>query len=228
LRETALTKAADGWSSFVPAMSEDNGNGHKLLARGRIGTAGLSDQHRIFVREYLKKGNASEAARLAGFNWPGQKGAKLLKTAKIRAAINAELKPHPFVESQVSAALSELAMGNLGDLIDEDGRPVVEKIRANGRFVKKYKARVLRSQSTDQVTVTNVQIELHDRYKALITIGKMLGMFSETTRVTRVVNQFFDALDEALVRFVPPENRMPMEAFLRERLGYDARAWKDR
>ena len=95
-------------------MSRNNGNGTNLLARGRIEMPVLTDQQRIFVTTYLKEGNASEAARQAGFNWPGQKGAKLLKTAKIRAAINVASQPNPFAKSLVFAALSELAMGNWG------------------------------------------------------------------------------------------------------------------
>jgi hypothetical protein len=230
-REERLDTAGNGFDGAAEemllagelAMSKNNGNGTNLLARGRIEMPVLSEQQRTFVTAYLKKGNASEAARLAGFNWPGQKGAKLLKTAKIRAAINAELKPDPFTGAHVFAALSELAYANLGQILDEDGQPDVEKIRAHGGFVRRYKARVIRSRSTDQVTVTNVQIELYDRMKALVTIGRMLGMFSETARVTRVVNQFFDSLDEALVMFVPPENRVAMVAFFRERLGHHAK-----
>lgn len=170
-----------------------NGNGYeypvvpcrRVAASDLSATAGLSDRHRMFVTAYLKTGNASEAARKAGFNWPGQKGAKLLKTAKIRAAINTELERSPISRSVALALFSELAFVNLGNFIDEQGQPVVEKIRAGGRFVKKYKARVIRSLSTDQVTVTQVQFELHDRQKALVTLGKMLGMFSKRGLVDR-------------------------------------------
>ncbi|HUJ10448.1 MAG TPA: terminase small subunit [Verrucomicrobiae bacterium] len=197
-------------------MIINNGGNRTLLITDK--TVGLSDRQRTFIAAYLKTGNASEAARQAGFNWPGQKGAKLLKTAKIRAAIDAELKPYLFSRSQVLAILSELTVVNLGDFIDEHGQPVVEKIRTNGRFVKKYKARVIRSLSTDQVTVTDVRIELDDRLKALRTLGKMLGLFSDNSRMTSFVNQFFHSLNEALLRFVPAENRASMVAFLRERL----------
>jgi hypothetical protein len=181
--------------------------------------AGLIDRHRTFVTVYLKEGNASEAARQAGFNWPGQKGAKLLKTAKIRSAIEAEIKRcYPLGKTRILAALSELAHSNLADFLDDQGQPVLEKIRTNGHVVKKYKARVLRSLSTDQVTVTDVRLEVYDQCKALITIGKMLGMFSITGIRDQFAQEMFDALGEALVKFVPIENRVPMVTFLRERL----------
>ena len=72
----------------------------------------------------------------------------------------------------VHTALSELAFAKLGDFIDDQGQMVVEKIRARGHMVKKYEARVIRSLSNDQVTVTSVQIELQDGHEALIDIGK--------------------------------------------------------
>lgn len=183
----------------------------------------LNEQQRTFVTAYLEKGNASEAARQAGFNWPGQKGAKLLKTAKIRAAICAEVKPYlPLGRARVMAALAELAYSNLFSILDENGQPSVEKIREHGLLVKKYRARVIRSLSTDEIEVTDVYAEMYDRLKALTTIGKILGLFSSDSRVTQAKNDFFEALDEALVRFVPPENRGPMTTFLRERLNHHA------
>jgi len=204
-------------------MSRNNGNGTTLLARGRIEIPVLSEQQRTFVTTYLEKGNASEAARQAGFNWPGQKGAKLLKTAKIRAAICTEVKPYlPLSRAHVMANLAQLAYSNLGFILDEHGQPSVEKIREHGLLVKKYRARVIRSLSTNEVKVTDVYAEMYDRMKALTTIGKILGLFSSDSKVAQAKKDFFDALDEALVRFVQPENRGPMTAFLRERLNYHA------
>jgi hypothetical protein len=46
-------------------------------------------------------------------------------------------------------------------------------------------------------------------------------MSSESAKVTRAVEEFSDSLDEALVRFVPLENRAAMVAFFRQRLDHD-------
>lgn len=212
----ALPEAIGGYGGNALVLRR--GGGAKLPAM-----AGLSDRHRTFITVYLKGGNASEAARQAGFNWPGQKGAKLLKTAKIRAAICAELKPYlPLRRAHVMAALAQLACSNLGFILDEQGQPSVEKIREHGFCVKKYRARVIRSLSTDEIKVTDVYAEMYDRLKALTTIGKILGLFSTDSKVTQAKNDFFEALDEALVRFVLPENRVPMTTFLRERLDHHA------
>jgi phage terminase small subunit len=174
----------------LSAMSRNNG-GTKLLTRGRFEMPVLSEQQRTFVTAYLNKGNASEAARQAGFNWPGQKGAKLLKTAKIRAAIFAELKPSlPLRRALVMAALAQLAYSNLGSILDEHGQPSVEKIREHGLLVKNYRARVIRSLSTDEVKVTDVYAEMYDRVQALRTIAKILGLFSSDSRVTQAKNDF--------------------------------------
>lgn len=49
----------------------------------------LSEKRRLFVEAYMgeAKGNATEAARMAGYAHPGSQGHRLLKNAEIHAAI---------------------------------------------------------------------------------------------------------------------------------------------
>ena len=52
----------------------------------------LTYKQRLFVSAYLGEanGNATEAARIAGYADPGIRGHELVKNSKIRAAIDAK------------------------------------------------------------------------------------------------------------------------------------------
>lgn len=66
--------------------------GHMVLRRGRID--GLSDQETQFVRAYLQNGgNATEAAREAGYNNPAVAGSRTIRKQKITEAIASHVLP---------------------------------------------------------------------------------------------------------------------------------------
>ena len=68
----------------------------------------MKDQQRAFVREYVKDFNATQAALRAGYSPKnaGQQGARLLKNAKIKAAV--EKLGHKAADTKAVLALSEL------------------------------------------------------------------------------------------------------------------------
>ena len=71
---------------------------------------GLTNRRKIFVEEYLKTWNASEAARRAGYKHPGVTGCKLLKNAEIAEAVERNLselkatKPDVAIRRKMSTA----------------------------------------------------------------------------------------------------------------------------
>ena len=149
---------------------------HQSLGTSLPATAGLSDQQRIFVTTYCEVWNATEAARTAGYKWPGVQGARLLQKAEIRAAVDLILNEHYIGTRHILKRYSELANIRLADFIDEEGRPNIKKIRAKSHLVKKYKANIVSSK--DGETVTHIEIELHDSLAALRDIGKQFKMFA--------------------------------------------------
>jgi len=160
-------------------MSEDNGNGHKLLTMDLPETDGLSDQQRLFVTEYIRTRNASEAARRAGFKWAAMTGRRLLQKVIIKEALETELRANHVGKDHLLSGYSEVAWVSIEDFIDEQGKPVIEKIRANGHLVKSYKCKVNQRRSTREVEVTDVEIVLHDCLAAMSDLAKAQGMFKE-------------------------------------------------
>ena len=71
---------------------------------------GLTNRRKIFVEEYLKTWNASEAARRAGYKHPGSQGHALLKVPEVAEAIEQNLselkatRPDVAIRRKVSTA----------------------------------------------------------------------------------------------------------------------------
>jgi phage terminase small subunit len=185
-------------------MSHDNGNGQKLLTTDLPETDGLSDQQRLFVTEYIRSRNASEAARRAGFKWPAMAGHRLLQKVIIREAIETELRANHVGKDHLLSGYSEVAWVSIADFIDEQGKPVIEKIRANGHLVKSYKCKVNQRRSTREVEVTDAEIVLHDRLAAMSDLAKTQGMFKgdESRIANAIVQVVIQAADAELPREV--------------------------
>lgn len=62
----------------------------------------LTEKERRFVEAYMGKaiGNASEAARLAGYSSPGELGHRLLKKVEIQAAIDKRQESDPLIATR--------------------------------------------------------------------------------------------------------------------------------
>lgn len=113
---------------------------------------GLTNKRRVFVEEYLKCWNATEAARRAGYGSPNNQGPRLLVNASIQQAIKERLSALQMDADEILAGLTEQARGNLGDffklveewtyyplpsydiidakeieILDENGKPTGEK-----------------------------------------------------------------------------------------------------
>ncbi len=112
-------------------------------------TAQLSERRRKFVEAYMGKahGNASEAARIAGYKTPGVEGCRLLKDDKVRAAIAEREQADPLVTTR-EERMRWLASVIRGDLTDKDGGPVETDVshrlkalelagKASGDYVKR-------------------------------------------------------------------------------------------
>jgi phage terminase small subunit len=147
----------------------------------------LKYKERLFVSYYLGEanGNASEAARLAGYSSPPVLGHRLLKKVHIRAAIEARLAGPALTADEVLARLSDQAAADVGDFLTfsrPEGRgegdkaaPVrvrldLDKARRNGKLplVKKLKRGKY-----------GLEIELYDAQAALVQLGKYHGLFRD-------------------------------------------------
>lgn len=120
--------------------------------------------------------NAARAARLAGYRGNpvalAVAGNRLLANPRVKAAIDARLKARAITSDTILAELTDIALGGLADLLEygPDGKPRINwaTFRESGR-TGALKRLVRRSGGVD--------IEFHDRVRALELLGKALKMW---------------------------------------------------
>jgi len=82
----------------------------------------LSYQQRMFVEFYLgeSEGSATDAARRAGYRYPGVLGPRLVKRSAIRVAIDARVETAAIVANEVLARIADVATSDLLNFIAID------------------------------------------------------------------------------------------------------------
>jgi phage terminase small subunit len=146
-------------------------------------------KQQCFVREYIKDFNATQAAIRAGYSakTAQQQSSRLLLNVVVKAAI-AELVEERSERTKIEAddvvvALARLGFAHLGNYhrIAPDGFPYLdmseitdEQWAALKRIkVKKYKD----GKGEDARDVIETEIEMVDKVRPLIELGKHLGLF---------------------------------------------------
>ena len=139
----------------------------------------INTKQRVFVEEYLTCWNSSEAARRAGYNGQANViGPRLLANVSIKAEIEARLTEITMSANEVLARLAEQARGSLGDFT---GVHLMDDLKNHS------KAHLIKHLTTDVYEDKagklhyKTRFELHDAQAALVHIGKVHGLFKETT-----------------------------------------------
>lgn len=80
----------------------------------------LTYKMRLFVSAYLGQahGNATEAARVAGYHHPSQLGHQLLQKTSIQAAIDRRVESAAMSADEVLARMGEQAQSDLGHFLE--------------------------------------------------------------------------------------------------------------
>lgn len=139
----------------------------------------LNNKQQVFVSEYLKCWNASEAARRAGYNGQANVvGPRLLANVSIKAQIDQRLQEMKMSADEVLTRLAEQARADMADFVRfQDGikTPFLDLESANNkgllRLVKKFKYNA----------AGHPEIELYDAQAALVHLGRAHNLFKETT-----------------------------------------------
>ena len=120
----------------------------------------LTTRQELFVAAYLgeAKGNATEAARIAGYKKPGQYGHDLLKNPEIAARVSEHLEHAGTTAEAVLADLADVGFADWRDFIevlatDREGNPV------------------------------KVRMDLSNKVKALELLGKYHQLFTEKQQI---------------------------------------------
>ena len=140
----------------------------------------LTDKRQVFISEYLKCWNASEAARIAEYAHPGSEGHRLLKNAEISEEIQRRVSEIAMSADEALIRLSEHARGDMSDFLEF--KPGVstpylslEQARDRGKLhlIKKFK---FNSEGYPEV-------ELYDAQAALGQIGRVHSLFTDKSSV---------------------------------------------
>ena len=154
---------------------------------------GLTLKQTLFVLAYLgpANGNATQAARLAGYEQEGiglrVQGHDNLTNPNIRAAIDRYLEERIMTTDEILSRLADQARS--GDFVDQDadGQMVFDAAAAkrSGKLhvVKKIKRKTRRVLGGREI-VTTEDLELYDAQAALVHLGKHKLLFTEQIRHT--------------------------------------------
>ena len=144
----------------------------------------LTKKRRVFIEEYLKCWNATEAARRAGYKHPNVYGPTLVNLSEIKEIIDARIAELTMEADEVLLRLSEIARGEHAKYILEDGKIDVARMVQDDKAYLIVKIRELQHGGK--------HIEFCDMQKALVDIGRHHGLFQEHVDVTSGGQSLFD------------------------------------
>jgi len=144
---------------------------------------GLTNKQRIFINEYLKVFNATEAARRAGYSekYLNTNACKLLHNTTISGEIKKRLRESAMTADEVLVRLAEQARGEYSAYLKEDGSCDIAKMIDDG------KAHLIKGIKHDK-NGNLIQVEFYDAHAALVDIGRYWALFTDKTESSVTVN----------------------------------------
>ena len=96
----------------------------------------LTNKQRVFVEEYLRCWNATEAALKAGYSKRTARstGCENLTKPNIKAEIEQAISERAMTANEVLVRLAEQARGEYADYIDERGAIDIRRMKADGKM----------------------------------------------------------------------------------------------
>ena len=140
----------------------------------------LNRKQSLFVDEYLRDMNATQAAMRAGYSKRSAYsiGSENLRKPEIAAEIQRRLDEKKMTADEDLVRLSEMARADISEFIKEGGAINWEVVRKKGYLVKKIRHNAFK----------NSEIELHDSLHALELIGKAHRLFVERFETDNKLN----------------------------------------
>lgn len=164
--------------------------------------SGLTDKQKAFVEEYLACWNATEAARRAGYqgndNTLSTIGCQNLRKLNIAEKINERLRAKAMSADEILARLADQARGDLGDLLNEEGRIDLLDVKQRGL------SHLLKSVS--YFRSGRVKVEMYDAQAALIQLGRAHGLFRDRQESWNMEIDWSQLTNEQLERIANGEN----------------------
>ncbi|MBU3208700.1 terminase small subunit [Clostridium algidicarnis] len=188
----------------------------------------LTPKQKIFVDEYLVDLNATRAYKVAYPNCKkeetaAQAGSRLLRNVKVKEHIDKRMKDREkrteVTQDKVLQELAKIGFADIKDYLEYKTAKTVVQHDENGEPVIDYQqiVNVIDSKEVDTSVIQEVSIgkdgtfkfKLYDKQKALVDIGKHLGMFTDKVEVKgnlSVNNPFEGLTTEQLLKIADDED----------------------
>lgn len=130
---------------------------------------GLTKKQAVFVEEYLKCWNATQAAQCAGYAYPNKQAPRLLVNVGIAEKIKARIAEKAMSADEILLRLGEQARSDISQFVQitPSGLSIDwDVVKKNGHLVKKIK-----------MGPSGPEIELYDSQNALIQLARTFGLF---------------------------------------------------
>jgi phage terminase small subunit len=155
----------------------------------------LTRKQLVFVAEYLKCWNASEAARRAGYSERSaySQGWENLRKPEIQALIQSRLDEVHMSADEALKLTADIARGDIAQLMDVYGVGFslnMAKAKELGltKLIKKVKQKtvthIAKSESDEDREVVELEVELYDAQAALRDVLKVKGTLKENINLT--------------------------------------------
>lgn len=154
----------------------------------------LSVKQKVFIEEYLKTFNATQAALAAGYSpdTAHATGWENLRKPEITEAISKRLSETAMSADEVMMRLAEHARGDVGDFLTQDVNndliidlPKAIEAKKTKLIKKLTQKRTIRTKGDDETTEEVLtSIEMYDAQSALEKIGRHHKLFTDKTELT--------------------------------------------
>ncbi len=146
---------------------------------------GLRPKQQLFLNEYLKDMNATQAAIRAGYSERSarQIAQRLLTNDDIKAEIKQFLSEKWMKSEEIVQEIADIARGNMGDYLDVSSVAFqidLSKAKEQGKLKNikriKQKTTTICKEGGEDVEQNQIDFELWDKLKALELLAKMQGL----------------------------------------------------
>jgi hypothetical protein len=131
----------------------------------------LSKKRRVFIEEYLRCWNQTEAARRAGYKNPEVMGCRLMKVKEVRKLVDQRIEELAMSANEVLLRLAEQARSEQTKYLIANGSVDLK------RLIDAGKAHLVKGTRWDRAG--NLIVEFHDAQAALVHLGRHYKLFTD-------------------------------------------------
>lgn len=171
----------------------------------------VTTQQQVFINEYLKVFNATEAAKRAGYSdkTAYSSGQRLLKVVEIKSVIDARIAEIHMSADEALKLQADIGRGDIGDLIDNNGLLDLRVAREKGmtKLLRKIKQKTIthigKTDADGDTEITEIEFEMYSAQEAQRDILKMHGKFIDHVDHTTLGKE----IPATVMLYIPDNNR---------------------